>query len=125
MDKLEKGRVAYYFRLLEHIRFKYKVGEETALALLHEVAEDLRAQAKQEGRGPVRETVEGEEPATDRQLQYLKRLGVNPKEGLSKQEASGLIDEALAEKEAEKGQSPEAAEASDVDESPEVEVIKI
>jgi len=124
MDKLEKGRVAHYFRLLEHIRMKYKVGEETALALLHEVAEDLRVQAEQEGRGPVRETVEGEEPATDRQLQYLKRLGVMPEKGLSKQEASGLIDEAL-EKGASKGQSPEMSQAGNLDKSPDVEVEKI
>ena len=39
----------------------------------------------------------GEEPATERQKEYLRQLGVSFDEGISKREASRLIDEKLKE----------------------------
>ena len=36
------GMIEEYFRMLSHIRGKYKLGEDAALAILREVAEDLR-----------------------------------------------------------------------------------
>jgi len=134
MNSMVNGKVADYFRLLEHIKGKYKLGEEAALVILQEVAADLRGkvQEKKEGcdkdgtdtEAEASETLEkgapGNEPATEKQLQYLKNLGVQPRKGLSKQEASGLIDLALEE---ENKKTDEADEYDD--EALEVEVMKV
>ncbi|MFC1678740.1 hypothetical protein ACFL2T_00775 [Elusimicrobiota bacterium] len=60
--------------------------KEVALAILAETSKDRR-QAEISGR-------KNPDEATESQLDYLKDLGVDVKTGLSKAEASKLIDEA-------------------------------
>jgi hypothetical protein len=71
--------------------------ERLATILLQEIAKDLRmdridesrnGNAKGNGQVNAREV-----PATEKQIAYLKSLGVKLRGGLSKKEASRLIDE--------------------------------
>jgi len=61
--------------------------KEVATAILSEVAKDRRE-------AEFGKNMSGAERATPNQLSYLGRLGVEVKDGLSKAEASKLIDEA-------------------------------
>ena len=80
MAKVEK-----YLELLGEI--KGKVGDEaTAARILTEVANDRRMEEIRE------ERQNHAQPATTRQLQFLKRLGVEVEADVSKTEASRLID---------------------------------
>ena len=83
-----QAKVETYLDLLGEI--KEKVGDEqTAARLLTEVAKDVRMDQ-------IREERENHaEPATVRQLQFLKKLGVQAESGVTKAEASRLIDEEL------------------------------
>ena len=83
-----QAKVETYLELLGEI--KEKVGDEaTAARLLTEVAKDVRMDQ-------IREERENHaEPATTKQLQFLKRLGVKVEPGVAKAEASRLIDEEL------------------------------
>ena len=42
MNSEIRGMIEEYFRMLSLIQAKYKLGEDAALAILREVAEDLR-----------------------------------------------------------------------------------
>jgi hypothetical protein len=78
-----------YINLYGEIR--KKTGDDrVAQAILAEVAKDRRMQEMRE----EREARNGE-LATAKQLQYLENLGVKVKPGLTKKEASALIDEAV------------------------------
>ena len=69
---------------------KAKVSDEaSAVRILGEVAKDVRMEQMRE----EREVMNGE-PATIKQLQYLKSLGVQIAPGLTKKQASRLIDNA-------------------------------
>lgn len=69
--------------------------ERIAIAILHEVAKDKRMamimKARENGK---------QEQATVRQIAYLHVLGIEPDNGLTKQEATQLIEEALAKRNA-------------------------
>ena len=81
-------RVDHYLELLEQL--KGKVSDEgSAVRILSEISKDVRMeQIKEE-----REGMNGE-PATMKQLQYLKTLGIQVSPGLTKRQASRLIDNA-------------------------------
>lgn len=97
------AKVAEYLELLQGIRAK--VGDErTAMSIMQEVNKDLRMALIREERNSNGQ-VEVDYPATEKQKSFLKKLGVKIPAKLTKQEASGLIDEELA-KEPEQGSSP-------------------
>jgi hypothetical protein len=91
MDVKEfKKKAGEYLGLLDELK-KQSVDEVTALAILREVTKDMRmAQIREE-----RMNGNGQEPATQRQLNYLNKLGVKAPKHLTKIEASALIDEEL------------------------------
>lgn len=67
--------------------------ERIAIAILHEVAKDKRMAMI------MRERENGkQEQATVRQIAYLHVLGIEPNNGLTKTEATHLIEEALAKR---------------------------
>ena len=79
-----------YLGLLDTIRVRTS-DERTAGILLQEISKDIRMeQIKQE-----REAKNGE-PATDKQKQFMKKLGVKFPDKVTKAEASVMIDEELA-----------------------------
>jgi len=82
-----------YAALYDKIMAKVR-DERVARTILSETAKDQRMQVIRD----EREAQNGQ-PATTRQLEYLKTLGVKVKPGLTKKEASGLIDEALEKEE--------------------------
>ena len=87
-------RVDEYLKLYDDI--KDRTGDERiALSILQEVNKDIRmAQIREERENG------NDKPATEKQLNYLKKLGVDVSVDLTKKQASALIDEAL-EKESE------------------------
>ena len=79
-------RLENYLDLLSEI--KGKVGDETtAVRLLTELAKDERMEQIREERNNKAE------PATTRQLQFMRKLGIEIEPGITKTEASRLIDE--------------------------------
>jgi len=99
-------RIEEYLTLFEGI--KARTGDErSAVVILQEVNKDLRmAQIREERASNGNGNSQKEDaPATQKQRDYLRRLGVNAPAELTKKEASGLIDEALA-KESEEDFSP-------------------
>jgi hypothetical protein len=89
-----QSKLEEYLKLLEQIKQK-TTDERTAVSLLQEVSKDRRsAEIREE-----RETKNGEpkdsEPATPKQKQYMKKLGIEFPATVTKQEASALIDEEL------------------------------
>jgi len=61
-----------------------------ALAVFHEVMKDIRS----ENRSPQKKVHNSDSPATDKQIEYLKKLGVHIPEQVTRQQASDLIDQA-------------------------------
>jgi hypothetical protein len=92
-----QSKLDEYLRLLEQIKQK-TTDERTAVSLLQEVSKDRRsAEIREE-----RETKNGEgkkseaknnEPATEKQKQFMKKLGIEYPADVTKQYASMLIDE--------------------------------
>ena len=81
-----------YVSLLERIREKF--GDDTdAMVILQEIKKDIRMKHIQQER-----SFNGDFPATEKQLGYLKQLGAEIPEGLAKREASRLIDQAKAKR---------------------------
>ena len=83
------ARVEKYLSLFEEIRRRVS-DDRIAQAILSEVAKDRRMEEMREER-----ELRNGEPATTRQLQYLKNLGVEVTPGLTKKQASILIDNAV------------------------------
>jgi len=81
-----------YIELFESIQQKLpeaKDKEGIALAIMQELAKDRRMEE-------IKANGNGTKSATPKQMAYLKKLGIKPVEGMTKQEASKLIDEAVA-----------------------------
>lgn len=84
MEDQMKSRLAEYLELLEKV--KQEVGnEDTAARIVSEVAKDRR----------VKEMNSNGSPATEKQKQFMDKLGIDYDEDVSKKEASQLIDEEL------------------------------
>ena len=81
-------------------KVKARVGsDEIAAVILDQIGKDDRVLAMREsGMTPRRDDVRivNGEPATEKQIAYLKRLGVDFKDDITRQEASDLIDKAKA-----------------------------
>ena len=84
-----QSKLGEYLKLLEQIKQKTQ-DERTAVALLQEVSKDRRSAEIREERG-----VEQNQPATDKQKNFMKKLGIKFPDTVTKQEASTLIDEEL------------------------------
>ena len=85
-----QAKVDHYLELLEQL--KGKVSDEgSAVRILGEIAKDERMSQMRE----ERESMNGE-AATTKQLQYLRTLGVEIAPGLTKKQASRLIDNAAS-----------------------------
>ncbi len=79
-------RANKYLQAFEQIR-KRVADDKLATVLLQEIAKDMRMdRMEKNGNGK-------DKPATEKQIAYLKSLGVEAKPGLSKREASLLIDQ--------------------------------
>ena len=79
--------IDFYINLLEKI--KERTGNNAdSLAILAEIRKDQRSQQMQQ-----KKIINSNMPATENQMGYLKRLGAEIPEGLTRQEASRLIDD--------------------------------
>ena len=82
-----KQRIAQYSLILAEI--EAKCGDETkALVILQEIGKDMRANNIQQHK-----SYNGNYPATENQIAYLKWLNAEIPEGLTKRQASQLIDD--------------------------------
>ena len=87
MENRIEERASAYLSLFEQLRHKVS-DERLAGILLQEIAKDLRMDRIEQSRNGNGT----EAPATAKQIAYLKSLGVQARPGLSKSEASQLID---------------------------------
>ena len=79
--------ITKYVRLLEQI--KERTGDNAdAAAILAEIRRDQRMRQTQQ-----KTVIRSDMPATEKQIGYLERLGAQIPEGLTRQQASMLIDE--------------------------------
>jgi hypothetical protein len=89
MNQNIQAKLENYFELFQEI--KQKTGDDgIALRLLQEVSKDRRMEEIREER-----EMKNSEPATTRQLKFMKKLGIEVPAGVTKKEASMLIDEEL------------------------------
>jgi hypothetical protein len=100
-NKATDSKVQEYLELLEEIRSKVD-DQMVAVELLREVAKDRRMeQIKAERKGLIEVSHDDNgngQPATLKQKEYLLDLGVKIPQKLSKQKASELLEEALAQR---------------------------
>ena len=89
MDQNMQAKLDKYMDLFEELKQKTN-DERTALTLLQEVSKDRRMEEIREER-----EVKNSEPATTKQLKFMKKLGIDVPPGITKREASMLIDEEL------------------------------
>jgi hypothetical protein len=87
------AKVETYLAILQEIR-KKTGDDKLAQMILAEIAKDRRMEEMREER-----ELRNGEPATSKQLEYLKKLGVQTTPGLTKKQASTLIDNALEKEE--------------------------
>lgn len=89
MDTETHQRLNGYVALFELISDKVD-NDAATVAILQEMAKDRRAQQMREERES-----QNSRPATDRQKNFMKKLGIKFPVAVTKQEASVLIDEEL------------------------------
>lgn len=97
MVKFEK-RSKYYSALFNELCTLLEGSldrEKVAIAIMQEIAKDKRTEMMKQEREKQREK-EGKEPATIKQIGFLKILGVAVDGKISKKKAAELIDRAKA-----------------------------
>jgi len=87
-----QSKLDEYLRLLEQIKQK-TTDERTAVSLLQEVSKDRRSAEIREERETKNSDTNNSEPATEKQKQSMKKLGIKFPATVTKQEASLMIDE--------------------------------
>ena len=89
--------VEQYMQKYEQIKASVK-SDEIAAVILDQLGKDRRVEAMKNGaaEGESKRVVRGDEPATQKQKDYLAKLQVPFEEGLTRKEASAKIDEAKA-----------------------------
>ncbi len=92
-----KDRVGMYVSLARHIT--PMVEDVYGVAILQEIGKDVRCDRCIANRNGENGNSNGDQPATPKQIDYLKALGVDFAEGVTKKQASQLIDEATSEHE--------------------------
>ena len=99
MDTATQARIDDYLEVYERLNTVVKSAEVIA-SVIEQVGKDTRCgwlmNGRSNGNGNGHSNGNGDEPATDKQLAFLKRLKVEVQEGISKNEASRRIDEAQA-----------------------------
>ena len=80
-------KINEYALLIEQIRNRLGDDADT-LAVLQEIGKDIRANNIQQTK-----SYNSDYPATENQIAYLKRLGSKIPEGLTKRQASKMIDD--------------------------------
>ena len=88
MDKELKNIVEEYVKLYDEIAVKAD-SEQVALGLLQEICKDRRMHE-------IKHDRKGSDSATAKQKQFMKRLGIEFPDDISKKEASVLLEEELA-----------------------------
>ena len=98
MEDLTREMIRQHRFMLTMLSSKFEIEAGNTLRLLRNMEKDLQGwllsdQEKNTGKevGPK------PEPATPRQVEYLKRLGIEVNDTLTKQDASLLIDAAIGE----------------------------
>jgi len=98
-DKEMQTKLTGYVQAFEQVR--QRVGDDqVAMAIVSEIAKDTRAaniRAERQANRASDPDGDANEPATVRQISYLKTLGVRMPDKLTKQEASAMIDQARTE----------------------------
>lgn len=89
MEQIIQAKLDSYMELLEQIKQKTD-DERTAVSLLQEVSKDRRMEAIRDER-----EAKNSMPATEKQKKFMKKLGIDFPDTVTKQEASMLIDEEL------------------------------
>jgi hypothetical protein len=82
--KTEKKSIDQYVELYDAIQEKTP-SNEVAIAILQEIGKDKRSKVIAE--------VRGDEPATEKQKNYLKDLGVEFDDSITKKDASDMIEQ--------------------------------
>ena len=83
-------KIEEYAFIIEKIRNRFGDDANTTV-ILQEIGKDIRANNIQQNK-----SYSSNSPATDKQLGYLKQLGVAVSEGLTKSQASKLIEDTKA-----------------------------
>ena len=89
METNDIDRLGSYIELYDEIREKTD-SDSAAVAILQEMGKDHRSNQIREEKATVNHEV-----ATDKQKRFMKRLGISCPAGVTKKEASALIDEEL------------------------------
>jgi hypothetical protein len=98
MENLTREMIRRHRLVLAMLSSKFEIEAENTLRLLRNMEKDLQGWLRcDQERNGAKEAGPKPEPATPRQVDYLKRLGIGMNETLTKQEASLLIDTALRE----------------------------
>ena len=91
LDRSVEGYLNLYRDVMGRVN-----NSEVAIGIIHELGKDSRLRAIQEKESSSRGN-DSNAPATEKQKNYLRRLGVNFDENISKGAASRLIDENVGE----------------------------
>ncbi len=89
MESIEIERLESYVEVYDEIREKTE-SDSAAVAILQEMGKDQRSKQIREEKATVNHEV-----ATEKQKRFMKRLGISCPAGVTKKEASALIDEEL------------------------------
>ena len=87
-----QSKLEEYLKLLEQIKQR-TTDERTAVSLLQEVSKDRRSAEIREERETKNGDATESQPATEKQKQFMKKLGIKFPATVTKQEASLMIDE--------------------------------
>lgn len=101
-----RDRIGKYVEIVRNLA--PKVDEAYGVAILQEIGKDLRCDRVVEKRHA--ENGSESQPATQKQIDYLKRLGIEITEKVTKKKASQLIDEARKRESASQSVLPVSAE---------------
>ena len=97
--KKTQARIDEYLEVYDRVNPVIKQAEVTA-AVIEQIGKDRRCEwlvnGRSNGHGNGHSNSNGDEPATEKQIGFLKRLKVDVPANLSKEQASSLIDEAQA-----------------------------
>ena len=95
METEIEERIAYYASLYAKLRKEFGAAD-VAIAVLEQVGKDTRmAKLRTWEQSNGANGTNGDVPATTKQLDFMRMLGLDVPDGLTKKEASALIDEEL------------------------------
>ena len=89
MESMDIDKLESYIELYDEIREKTE-SDSAAVAILQEMGKDKRSNQIRDEKTSV-----NNEPATEKQRRFMKRLGMSFPKGVTKKEASVLLDEEL------------------------------